>query len=176
MEIDPVNIRDRQAEMLALYFNKEIDAALKVGTQTLAINPNDTEFMGEYGQRLAVSGNWQDGCSLITEARQKNPGTSVNYEAVLALCSYFSGDYSQAAMWIKKTPAPSNPIYHVIAAAVFGEGGYKIDAEREVGWLDKNQPDLVKNMRQAVLMRLARSQDVETFIGSLRKAGPDIKD
>ena len=176
VEIDPVNIRGRQAEMLALYFNKEIDAALKVGKQTLAINPNDTEFMGEYGQRLAVSGNWQDGCSLITEARQKNPGSSVNYEAVLALCSYFSGDYSQAAMWIKKTPAPSNPIYHVIAAAVFGEGGYKIEAEREVGWLDQNQPDLVKNMRQAVLMRLARSQDVETFIGSLRKAGLDIKD
>lgn len=73
VEIDPVNIRDRQAEMLALYFNKEIDAALKVGKQTLAINPNDTEFMGEYGQRLALSGNWQDGCSLITEA-SKEPG------------------------------------------------------------------------------------------------------
>ena len=48
--------------MLALYFNKEIDAALRVGKQALAINPNDTEFMGEYGERLAVSGNWRDGC------------------------------------------------------------------------------------------------------------------
>ena len=60
--VDPVNIRGRQAEMVALYFHKEIDAALEVGKQTLAINPNDTEFMGEYGQRLAVSGNWHDGC------------------------------------------------------------------------------------------------------------------
>ncbi|PZV38528.1 hypothetical protein [Mesorhizobium kowhaii] len=173
--IEPVNIRGRQAEMLALYFNKEIDAALKVGKQALTINPNDTEFMGEYGERLAVSGNWRDGCQLIAEARQRNPGSSAYYEADLALCAYFSGDYPQAAMWIKKTPAPSNPIYHLIAAAAFGEGGYKIEADREVAWLNQNQPDLVKNMRQMVSTRLARSQDVEFVIGSLRKAGLDIK-
>ncbi|WP_287120676.1 hypothetical protein [Mesorhizobium sp.] len=168
--LDPVNIRGRQAEMVALYFHKEIDAALKVGKQTLTINPNDTEFMGEYGERLAVSGNWHEGCQLIAEARQKNPGSGY-YDVDLALCSYFSGDYPQAAMWINKSPFPSNPIYHLLAAAVFGEGGYKIAADREVAWLNQNQPDLVKNMRQVVSARLARSQDVEFFLGSLRKAG-----
>ncbi|CAN7182789.1 hypothetical protein [Mesorhizobium sp. LjNodule214] len=175
-EIDPVNIRGRQGEMLALYFHKEIDAALKVGKQTLTINPNDTEFMGEYGERLAVSGNWHDGCPLIADARQRNPGSSAYYESDLALCAYFSGDYPLAAMWIKKSPAPSNAIYHVIAAAVFGEGGYKIEADRERAWLDKNQPDLMKNMRQVVSDGLARSQDVEFVLGSLRKAGLAIAD
>ncbi|TIQ94098.1 MAG: hypothetical protein E5X44_10285 [Mesorhizobium sp.] len=173
--LDPVNIRGRQAEMVALYFHKEIDAALKVGKQTLTINPNDTEFMGEYGERLAVSGNWHDGCQLIAEARQKNPGSGY-YDVDLALCSYFSGDYPQAAMWINKSPFPSNPIYHLLAAAVFGEGGYKIAADREVAWLNQNQPDLVRNMRQVVSARLARSQDVEFFLGSLRKAGLGIAD
>jgi tetratricopeptide (TPR) repeat protein len=173
--LDPINIRGRQAEMVALYFHKEIDAALKVGKQTLTINPNDTEFMGEYGERLAVSGNWHDGCQLIAEARQKNPGSGY-YDVDLALCSYFSGDYTQAAMWINKSPFPSNPIYHLLAAAVFGEGGYKIAADREVAWLNQNQPDLVKNMRQVVSARLARSQDVEFFLGSLRKAGLGVAD
>ncbi|RWI29530.1 hypothetical protein [Mesorhizobium sp.] len=173
--LDPVNIRGRQAEMVALYFHKEIDAALKVGKQTLTINPNDTEFMGEYGERLAVSGNWHDGCQLIAEARQKNPGSGY-YDVDLALCSYFSGDYPQAAMWINKSPFPSNPVYHLLAAAVFGEGGYKIAADREVAWLNQNQPDLVRNMRQVVSARLARSQDVEFFLGSLRKAGLGIAD
>ncbi|TJW79082.1 MAG: hypothetical protein E5X43_26700, partial [Mesorhizobium sp.] len=132
-------------------------------------------FMGEYGERLAVSGNWHDGCQLIAEARQKNPGSGY-YDVDLALCSYFSGDYSQAAMWINKSPFPSNPVYHLLAAAVFGEGGYKIAADREVAWLNQNQPDLVKNMRQVVSARLARSQDVEFFLGSLRKAGLGIAD
>ncbi|TJV90854.1 MAG: hypothetical protein E5X52_34795, partial [Mesorhizobium sp.] len=173
--LDPVNIRGRQAEMVALYYHKEIDAALKVGKQTLTINPNDAEFMGEYGERLAVSGNWHDGCQLIAEAHQKNPG-SAYYDVDLALCSYFSGDYPQAAMWIKKSPFPSNPVYHLLAAAIFGEGGYKIAADREVAWLNQNQPDLVKNMRQVVSARLARPQDVEFFLGSLRKAGLAIAD
>ncbi|TJV36901.1 MAG: hypothetical protein E5Y18_13670, partial [Mesorhizobium sp.] len=69
-----------------------------------------------------------------------------------------------------------NPIYHLLAAAVFGEGGYKIAADREVAWLNQNQPDLVKNMRQVVSARLARPQDVELFLGSLRKAGLGVAD
>jgi hypothetical protein len=64
----------------------------------------------------------------------------------------------------------------VVAAAVFGEGGYKIEADREASWLNQNQPDLVKNMRQVVSTRFVRSQDVEFFIGSLKKAGLDIED
>lgn len=176
VELDPLNTRGLQAQMLALYLSKEIDAALKVGKQALAINPNDTELMGEYGQRLALSGNWHDGCLLTKEARQRNPNSFAYYEVDLALCSYFSGDYPEAAMWIKKSPVPSNPLYHLVAAAILGEGGYKIEADRERAWLDQNQPALVKNLRAQVSMRLARSQDVETFISSLRKAGFDVVD
>jgi tetratricopeptide (TPR) repeat protein len=176
VEVDPVNIRGLQGEMLALYFSKEIDAALSVGKKALAANPNDTELMGEYGQRLAFSGNWHDGCLLVEEARQKNPSSVGYYDVDLALCAYFSGDYPKAAMWVKRSPIPSNPLYHVIAAAVFGEGGYRIDADRERAWLERNQPDLVKTVHQVVSTRLARTQDVEFFMGSLRKAGLDIKD
>ena len=83
MALDPSNIRARQAKMLALYFNKDIDAALKLGKQSLEINPNDTEFISEYGERLALSGNWHDGCALVTEARQQNPGATAYYETDL---------------------------------------------------------------------------------------------
>lgn len=176
MEADPLNVRGRQAEMLGLYFSKEIDAALSVGKQALAINPNDTNFMGEYGERLALSGNWHDGCSLLNEARERNPGALRTFEADLALCSYFSGDYRQAATWINRSAVPADPLYHLIAAAVFGEGGNKIEAERERDWLVQNAPNLVKTVRRQVSMRLARSQDVELFIGSLKKAGLDVAD
>lgn len=43
-------------------------------------------------------------------------------------------------------------------------------------WLEKNVPDLVKNTRQEISMRFARSEDVEFFLGSLRKAGLAFKD
>ena len=83
VDLDPRNIRGLHAQMLALYFNKEIDDALAVGKQALAINPNDIELMGEYGSRLALSGNWREGCALSAEARQRDPGTLGSYDVDL---------------------------------------------------------------------------------------------
>lgn len=174
VELDPRNVRALHAEMSALFFSKEFDAGRRVGELALAINPNDTELMGGFGTRLALSGRWDDGCPLVEQARDRNPGPFAYYESTLALCSYFGGDYAKAAMWIKKTTAPKNSLYHAIAAAIFGEGGYEIDAERERAWLEENEPALVKNLRLEVSTRLARSQDAEFFIGSLKKAGLDI--
>lgn len=176
VELDPLNIRGLQAEMFALYFSKEIEAALSVGKRALTINPNDTELMGEYGYRLALSGEWDDGCPLVEEARTRNPGPLAYYETALALCAYFRGDYPQAAMWIRKATVPGNANYHAIAAAIFGEGGYEVDARRERVWLEENAPGLIKNLRQEVAMRIIRPEDVDFFLGSLKKAGLAFKD
>ncbi|PDQ22714.1 hypothetical protein CN311_01840 [Mesorhizobium sanjuanii] len=176
VELDPLNIRGLQAEMFALYFSKEIEAALSVGKRALTINPNDTELMGEYGYRLALSGEWDDGCPLVEEARTRNPGPLAYYETALALCAYFRGDYPQAAMWIRKATVPGNANYHAIAAAIFGEGGYEADARRERVWLEENAPGLIKNLRQEVAMRIIRPKDVDFFLGSLKKAGLAFKD
>jgi TolB-like protein len=174
VELDPQNVRGLQAEMFALYFAGDRQAALKVGEQAVAVNPNDTEFMGEYGYRLALSGDWARGCPLVAQARERNPGPLAYYESALALCAYISRDYAQAAMWIKKTAAPENPNYHLIAAEIFGEGGFTGDAERERDWLLKNAPDLVTNVRSELAMRIGRTEDVDRFIASLRKAGLTI--
>lgn len=174
VELDPQNVRALQAEMFALSFSNEIEAALKIGKQALATNPNDTELMGEYGFRLAMSGGWDTGCSLVSEARDRNPGPLAYYEAALALCAYFRGDYQQASMWIRKTTARDNPNYHLIAAAIYGEGGYSADAEREREWISTNIPGLVPNLRKEAAARFARPEDVEKFVASLRKAGLDI--
>jgi hypothetical protein len=111
---------------------------------------------------------------MTAEARQRDSGNMRFYDVDLALCAYFAGDNAKAVMWIRKTTFPSNPIYHLIAAAVFAEAGYKSEAEREEAWLEQNAPALVKNMRQQIAARLIRPQDVDFVIGSLRKAGLDI--
>lgn len=174
--LDPLNIRGLQAEMLALYLGGEVEAALAVGKQAMAVNPNDTELVGEYGYRLALSGNWHDGCPLVAEARQRNPGPLSYYESALALCSYFRGDNAQAVMWIRKATAPDNANYHAIAAAIFGEGGHMAEADRERAWLEQNAPGLIKNAKEEISMRFTRPEDAEFIIGSLRKAGLDIPD
>jgi len=176
IELDPLNIRGLQSEMFALYFNGDIDGALAVGKHAMAINPNDTELMGEYGYRLALSGNWAEGCPLVSEAMHRNPGPMDYYETAMALCAYFAGDYAQAATLIRRTVIGHNPNYHAIAAAVFAEGGYMEEAARERDWLETNVPGLIENARQEVTLRFRSEEDAATFLSSLKKAGLKIAD
>ncbi len=169
-ELDPENIRALQAEMFALYFHGDIEAALKVGELALTINPNDTELLGEYGYRLALSGDWSRGCAMVEQARQRNPGPLAYYETALALCGYFRGDLREAVMWITKTRAQENPNYHMIAAVIFAESGDATGVKRERDWLLANAPTLIANIRTELAMRVVRPEDVERLIGSLRKA------
>ncbi|NRP75932.1 hypothetical protein ILFOPFJJ_06856 [Ensifer psoraleae] len=71
VEIDPQNARALQALMLANVFRNDIQSALRAGAAAYAINANDTEVAGEYGLRLAMSGKWETGCGLISNAVSK---------------------------------------------------------------------------------------------------------
>ena len=85
-------------------------------------------------------------------------------------------DYQEAAMWIRKTPAPENAIYHFIAAAVLAEGGFAADAERERVWLMANVPAMVQNVREELAARNYRPEDAERLINSWKRAGLPIPD
>lgn len=172
--LDPRNVRGMQAEMLALFLTGQQETALSVGRQAIQTNPNDTELMSEYGYRLALSGNWDEGCALISNARNRNPAPSGYYESGLAVCAYFNEDYAEAENWITKTPVPDNPIYHLIAAAIFAETGDVDAAENARVWLTENAPVLARNLRREVSRRLGNADDVETFLGSLKKAGLEV--
>ncbi|WP_097142473.1 hypothetical protein [Rhizobium subbaraonis] len=174
MELDPQNVRALEAEMFALYFSGQIDASLALGKQALATNPNDTELMGEYGSRLAVSGRWEEGCNLIAEARERNPGPLGYYEAILSVCAYFRGDYKTAIMWIGKSGAIENPAYHLIAAAVLAEAGRAEEAAAERDWLMAHARGFVEDIWAWTALRYARAEDRERFVGSLRKSGLPI--
>ena len=171
VELDPDNVRALQAEMLAYYFGGNIEAALRIGALALAKNPNDAELKGEYGYRLALSGDWARGCSLVSEAHESNPGPKGYFESALALCAYSRGDFKQAYAWIRMNPSPSNPNYHLIAAIIFAEGGFDAEARVERDWILQNAHALVANLRREVAARVARQEDVDRFLKSLNKAG-----
>ncbi len=65
---------------------------------------------------------------------------------------------------------PDNPQYHLIAAMILGEAGDP-QAAAEVDWTRLHAPHLYANARREIEMRVARPEDVERFLASLRKAG-----
>jgi tetratricopeptide (TPR) repeat protein len=174
--LDPLNVRALQAKMLGLYFSGDVEGALDVGRLARAVNPNDTELLGEYGLRLAVSGRWSEGCPMLREALDANPGPLSYYEIGLALCAYIARDYAGAARWIRGAPLDSVPLYHVIAAGVLAEAGDAESAARERVWLAVHAPDYTRGLRARLLKRAGRAEDVDRLIASLRKAGIDVSE
>ena len=173
-QLDPQNTRALQAEMFGLFLTKQYEAGKRVGEQALELNPNDTEFLGEYGIRLALSGDWTRGCALLASARDLNPGAKGYYESCLILCSLFSRDSTDAITWVRKRTVANNAMSHLIAAAVFGNAGLREEGRKEVAWLCSNRPELVKAAHSEVTARLGNKKDAEFFMDSLRKAGlPD---
>lgn len=170
-ELDPVNVRAQQALMMALFFREEFDAALDVGKRALALNPNDVELKGEYGYRLALTGNWPEGCNLIKEARDNSARKLAYLTTALSLCHFFRGDVTGAASLVVQADAEENSAYHIIAAALLADAGRMDESARHRDWLQVNTPRQMAQLLVDLPQRLARPEDQRKFIDALRKAG-----
>jgi tetratricopeptide (TPR) repeat protein len=171
VNLDPSNIRGQQALMMALALRGDHAAAMKVGAQALALNPNDVEFKGDFGHRLALNGEWDRGCQLVDEALKASTRKIAYYKSIMAICHYFKNDVEQAAIVIRDADASDNPAYHVIAAAILAEAGEMAEAKEHVAWLRKAVPGQLTRFIPSVAQRIARPEDRQRFIDSLRKAG-----
>lgn len=171
VELDPQDVRALQAQMLALFFRGEVEAALTVGARAFAINPNDAELAGEYGFRLALSGQWDPGCKLVSESVARSLGPAGYFEAALAVCSYFEGDYVTAERWARLGDLHANPIYRLLLLAILGKLGKTNLAQEEQKWLETQAPRFLENIRQEIASRIRRPEDQRHFLDGLRKAG-----
>jgi TolB-like protein len=169
--LDPTDTRAMQAQMLSLFFKDEVEAALKVGERAVALNPNDMELIGEYGMRLALSGEWSQGCALIEQALERIPAPLGFDDLALAVCSYMQGDYQKAAFWVRKADLEKNPIYHFVAGAIYGQLGDVAAAERERQWILASAPGLLGDIRRELQLRIKTPRDRAHFLDGLKRAG-----
>ncbi|WP_244543182.1 adenylate cyclase [Bosea sp. CRIB-10] len=129
VRLEPQNVRALQALMTVLFVLKDPAAALRVGDQALAINPNDTELLGEFGSRIAQAGEWKRGAALLEEAMARNPGHADYYVGILAFAAYMQNDDKRAVELIRGADLRRFPIYHLVAALIFARAGLHDEAE-----------------------------------------------
>lgn len=171
----PHDARVLQALMLVSFFKDDIGTALQAGAAAYGINPNDTEIMGEYGLRLAMSGKWQSGCELISSAVSKGAGPKGYYEVGMALCALMRGDIQAAELWSRMSDLQYNPMHHLVLLSILGTAGRTAEARQEEDWLNANAPELMKNIRREVSLRLQRPEDQEKFLKGLQASGIAIE-
>ena len=171
VQLDPKNARALQALMLANFFDNDPTAALRAGAAAYASNPNDTEVAGEYGLRLSMSGKWDKGCELMSEAISKNAGPRGYYEVGMALCAFMRGDTQAAELWSRMSDLNYNPMHRLVLLSILGTLGKTADAREQLDWIKARAPAMIPNVRREVVKRLARTEDQERFFAGLEAAG-----
>lgn len=170
-QLDANNTRGLQALMMALFFNRELAEAMRVGEQALITNPNDTELIGEFGTRLAMGGQWQRGANLLDQAIALNPGGGGYYHGTRALAAYMLRDNQTAVREITKANMQKFPLFHAVAAVIYADAGMMDQARHEGETFVRMRPDFLPNIVAELAMRNVQPADRDRLIEGLRKAG-----
>ena len=94
----------------------------------MALNPNDTELLAEFGSRVGQAGDGQRGRALIEQALARNPAHSGYYNGILAQLAYMVRDYERAENLMRQVSLEKFPLYHFVAAIIYAQLGMKREA------------------------------------------------
>jgi adenylate cyclase len=176
IQAEPGNTRAQQALMTALFFDRQLAEAIHVGEQALAMNPNDTELLGEFGTRIAIAGQWQRGAELLDQAIILNPAGGGFYRGTRGLASYMLGDTKNAVLQIRRSDMQKFPLFHGVAAIIYAEAGMMAEARRAAAVFETMTPDFLPNFVSEMTSRNMRDVDLTRLVEGLRKAGMKIGD
>ena len=112
---------------------------------------------------------------MVAQSRDNCSAASAGPGIVLALCAYMQHDYPAASSLIRQADVQDNPIYHIVAAAIFGETQATRDSAREIEWIQSNAPGLLANIRAEVARRLGKVEDQDHLLEGLAKVGLQIE-
>ena len=107
----------------------------------------------------------------MLDVLDRNPGPLGYFESVVALCYYMIGDYKAAGAYIDKARLTANPIYHLIAAATYGQLGREDAAKAERAWFAASAPDFLTDLPKVIRMRSIGPDDQKHLLEGLAKAG-----
>ncbi|MBS7698391.1 adenylate cyclase [Chelatococcus sp. YT9] len=171
VRLDPESVRAHQALMMALFFVGEPEEALRVGAYAYALNANDTELLGEYGSRLAQSGEWKRGATIIEEALIRNPGNAGYYTGMLGFAAYMQGDDARAITFIRRADLQKFPLYHVIAALIYARAGLNEEAAASRRQFLAMRPHFFDDLEGELAKRNFRAEDRRILTEAARAAG-----
>ncbi|SFB73497.1 adenylate cyclase [Bosea sp. CRIB-10] len=171
VELDRTNARALQALMTVLFFSRLPDAALEIGARALALNPNDTEILAEFGSRIAQAGDWKRGAAMMEEALARNPSQASYYTGLIAQAHHMMGNDELAVEWIKRTDLPRFSIYHFVAALIFARAGLETERAESVDQFLTMRPRFFDNFEAELAMRNFTASDREKLVDGARRAG-----
>ncbi|MPR06120.1 adenylate cyclase [Microvirga tunisiensis] len=174
--LDPENVRGLQALMGALFFTEQPVEALRVGERAVALNPNDTELLADFGARVGQAGDHRRGMALMEQALVRNPGHSGYYNGVLAQLAYLERDYERAQLLMRQVSLEKFPLYHFVSAIIYAQLGMKSEAAEARDRFLQARPAIFEQWDREMAKRNFRPEDATLLAEGARKAGFPVAD
>lgn len=174
--LDPENVRGLQALMTALFFTEQPTEALQVGERAVALNPNDTELLAEFGSRIGQAGDHQRGMALMEQALARNPGHSGYYNGTLAQLAYLDRDFQRAEVLMRQVSLEKFPLYYFVSAIIYAQLGMEPQAADARDRFLQARPTFFEQWDREVSKRNYSPKDAALLAEGARKAGFPIPD
>jgi TolB-like protein len=171
ISLAPNSSGGHHALALALWFSGEVDAGLAAFRTALALNPNDTEIMADFGLRLALLLKWDVAIPLIEEAFRRNPCQATTFRIAFVLHHYCEGRYLEALHEARALGATDVVYPHVAAAAAAAELGSGGEASAAVAEIERVAPGYGGRLMADLAARNLHPDLIASLAASLRKAG-----
>jgi tetratricopeptide (TPR) repeat protein len=169
--LDPENVRGLQALMGALFFTEQPVEALRIGERAVALNPNDTELLADFGSRVGQAGDHKRGMDLMEQALVRIPGHSGYYTGVLAQLAYLERDYKRAEALMRQVSLEKFPLYHFVSAIIYAQLGMKLEAAEARDRFLQARPAIFEQWDRELAKRNFRPEDSALLAEGARKAG-----
>ncbi len=174
VSIDPGNGRALQALATISLFARNPAEARAFADRALALNPNDSDLLGQTGQVFGLSGEKAKGRALLEKALALNPDRSGFYLGVLAIICYMQEDYACATSAIEKSNAREVPVYHGVAAVIYAQTGEEQKARDAADAFMRLSPQFVPNLWAELSDRSIPFEDQLHIADGFRKAGLSV--
>lgn len=158
---EPDNIRALQAAMLARFFAGDVEGGRLAGERALQINPGDTEVLGEFGTRLAQSGDWIRGGDMLEAALAQSPPNAGLLHGHAAFAFLMGGQTRKAVEHLKKTNLGPYPSVLFVRMLVQAEAGDMKAARAAFLNLQQTAPEFISNLDEQVGVRNIPASDLE---------------
>ena len=146
--------------------------AAREAEKAIELDPGYADAYVLLASLLYYSGGAKEGLKLIQKAKQLNPNYPSNYPFHLGQAHFLLHQYEDAVAAFQSAIGtnPTSERSRVWLAATYGQAGLIDDAEFETEEILALDPDFsIQRVRENVPLKV--SNDIEHFIGGLRKAG-----
>lgn len=174
VRLDPENARAQQALMAALFYSRKPEEAFQVLETARALNPADTELLGQGGHILGLAGRLDEGIPMMEQALARNPGASGFYHGALAQLYYMRRDYGRALQEIEAAGQPRLPIAYGVSAIIYAENGLLDRARTALETFQRLSPNFIPNLWAELDHRNIPVESQIQIAESLKKVGATI--